>query len=427
MSRSLLLVLLIYTLIFIGLASLRGSMLVLAMPLIIYLASGLLQGPRGIDLRVRRHFDNERVQEGQPFEITVDITNQGSKLESVLLEETLPARLTLIDGSTKMITSLATNESVTLTYTVRARRGLYSLPGLRVNGSDYLNLYRASTEYPGKQQIFVLPAVEKLPSVAIRPQRTRVYSGQIPARKGGPGVEFFGVREYQPGDALRWVNHRASNRHEQTLFVNEFEQERAADVGLILDARTVTNLCVGGHSLLDYSVQAAATLADTFITQGNRVGLFIYGGAVDWTFPGYGKIQRERIMQSLARAKVEEHQVFQHLSYLPTKLFPIRSQLVLISPLRPEDIEDVIALRGRGYHLLVIAPDTVDFEQRLLGDSPEVSLATRIARIERVRLFRRLSQAGIRIFEWPVQMPFHQTAQRALSRVPHWYQGPGLI
>ena len=31
----------------------------------------------------------------------------------------------------------------------------------------------------------------------------------------------------------------------------------------------------------------------------NRVGLLVYGRFLDWTFPGYGKVQRERILLGL--------------------------------------------------------------------------------------------------------------------------------
>jgi uncharacterized protein (DUF58 family) len=66
---------------------------------------------------------------------------------------------------------------------------------------------------------------------------------------------------------------------------------------------------------------AAAALVDTFLTAGNRVGLLLYSQYLSWTFPGYGKIQRERILQALARAEVGDSQVFSDLMYLPARLF----------------------------------------------------------------------------------------------------------
>lgn len=424
MNRSRLLSLLIYALVILGFATLRGQLLVLAIPFMIYLGAGLSFRPGVIRLTAERTLSADRIIQGTPVTTTLSITNQGPPLERLLLEDLIPRGLEVIEGDARTLLALRTGETIEMTYALSGPRGYYRLPGVRATASDHLGLFRRQVELELSSHLFVLPRVYRLPQVAIRPRRTRVYAGLIPARRGGPGVEFFGVREYQLGDSLRWINHRASARYEQALFVNEFEQERAVDVGLILDTREVTNLYTQHYSLLEHGVEATATLADAFLNRGNRVGLFVYGGSVDWTFPNYGRVQRERILHALARARMQRSQVFEKLSYLPTRLFPIRSQLVLVSPLRLSDLDDLISLRARGYQLLIISPDPVSFEQRILGDSPQVKLAARIARLERAHLFHQLRQAGVRIFEWQIDRPFYQAARHALSRVPLWSRGP---
>ena len=356
--------------------------------------------------------------------VKLTVTNNGPNLENVLVENITPRGLEITEGEARTIAALETGQTIEIEYTISGQRGYYQLPNVRATARDQLGIFEKQIEIQLQNHLFILPQVYRLPMVAIRPRRTRVYSGLIPARKGGPGVEFFGVREYQPGDSPRWINHRASARYDQTLFVNQYEQERAVDVGLILDTRLVTNLYAKNHSLLEHTIRATATLADAFLTRGNRVGLFMYGGSVDWTFPGYGKYQRERILQALARARLQHSQIFEKLGFLPTRLFPIRSQLVLVSPLRPKDLDDLIRLRARGYQLLIISPDPVDFERKILGDNPRVALASRIARLERSYLFHQLGQAGARTFEWQVDTPFHRTARHALGRLPLWSRGP---
>lgn len=424
MERSRLISIVIYALVILGLGTLQGPLLVFAIPFIIYLGVGLFFRPQAMRLKARRVLSADRVAQGSPVTVNLSVTNEGPAIESLLLEDLIPGELEVIDGQARTIVALQTGETVHMEYTLRGRRGYYRLPGVRATARDHLGLFTKQTVLELHNRLFILPRVFRLPQVAIRPRRTRVYAGLIPARTGGPGVEFFGVREYQPGDSLRWINHRASAHYEHSLFVNEFVQERAVDVGLILDSRQATNLYIRDHSLLDYTVEATATLADAFLNRGNRVGLFIYGGSVDWTFPGYGKVQRERILQALAGARLQESQVFEKLNYLPTRLFPIRSQLVLVSPLRATDLLDLISLRARGYQLLIISPDPVDFEAKILQHSPYIDMAVRIARLERVQMFHQLRQAGVRVFEWRVDTPFHQTARYALSRAPLWSRGP---
>jgi uncharacterized protein (DUF58 family) len=416
MQRFSILYLLIYSLIFVGLASLNGGLLILAVPLLLYLAAGLLYRPQTIQLAVTRHLSANYISPDEPVEVTVSLTNEGQAIEVLYLADVIPAALTVSEGETAVLTPLAAGETVTLHYTVSGVRGDYRFSVVQVTVSDRLHLFTHQETIPAPGQLLILPEVIRLRQVNLRPRQTRVYSGQIPTQQGGPGVEFFGVREYQPGDPLRWVNSRATARHTQSIFINEFQQERMADIGLILDARQQSNVITAEGSLFEDGVRAAAALGAAFLNANNRVGLFIYGDKLDWTYPGYGKIQRQRILWALAQATPSDSQVFASLDHLPTRLFPARSQLVFISPLLPEDGDILIRLRARGYQLLIISPDPIVFEGKTFGSSAEMRLALRMAQLERALLLDQLRQADIQVLDWPVTMPFEEVAHRALNR-----------
>ena len=420
MRRPLLLSLLIYGLVLLGLASLRGELIALALPLVIYLGAALLDRPDPPRLAVARSLSSDRVMPNAPVVVTLAITNEGARLGEVLLEDVLPEGLRAVDGATSLLTSLAPGATVELRYTVAGARGLHRFADLRATARDRLGLFGARASLPAAAQLVVVPEVIRLRRVAIRPRRTRIYAGSVPARQGGPGVEFFGVREYQAGDPRRWISPRLTARRPDTLFVNEFEQERVTDVGLMLDARRPSDIRTPQGALFEHAVQATAALADALLTHGNRVGLLVYGSTLNWTLPGYGKVQRERILRALARAGQSSLPLFERLDYLPTRVFPARSQIVLISPLMPYDHEPLIRLRARGYQLLVISPDPVGFELAGLPDDPAVALAARLARLERALLLRRLWRAGVPVVEWSVDRPFQQVAEAALGRMPGW-------
>ncbi|MFZ5910947.1 MAG: DUF58 domain-containing protein, partial [Chloroflexota bacterium] len=262
------------------------------------------------------------------------------------------------------------------------------------------------------------PPLIRLKYVPIRTRSTRVFSGTIPARVGGPGVEFFGLREYQPGDPPRWINWRASARYGDELYANEFQQERVADVGIVLDGREKTNSFRDGRSLFEYSVLAVASLADAFLAQGNRVGLLHYGRYIDWTLPGYGKVQRERILQALAHAQPGGSPVFSGLEHIPVRFFPAHSQVVLVSPLDVDDLEVLVQLRARGYQVMVVSPDPVAFELGFLPGQPSVQLAARIVRMERSLALERLQRAGVQVLDWDVAQPFDLVVKRRLGPPP---------
>jgi uncharacterized protein (DUF58 family) len=428
-SRIILSGLLIFILILAGMTTFRGEVVVLAVPLVLYLLAGFFWGPDTLQLDIKRTISLERVAPGDPATISLEVTNHGASLENLLLEDILPAGLVTSEGHSRRLIRLMKGEVFTWSYEVRGRRGYYPLSHVRASARDLLGLVERAEKIPTRGQLFVLPAAPRVRRIAIRPRMTRVYAGSIPASLGGPGIEFFGVREYQPGDPQHWVNWRASARYSNSIFSNEFEQERVADVGLILDGRRKINELGGGRSIFEHSVQAATSLAEGFIAAGNRVGLLVYGKYINWTYPGYGKLQREKILHSLARADLGESEIFTGL-IIPKRLFPAYSQRVLVSPLESGDYEGLVRFKSAGYQLIVISPDPVSFELSFLPVSDAVNLAARIVRIEREILLHRLQRAGIQVVNWNTAQPFENVVQAALSRPPAWLRairsGSGL-
>ena len=432
MSRSLLLSLLSYALLLTGIVTVQGEFLALALPLVTYLIMGYLRAPDPIKLEANRHLSAERVSPNSDVNVTVTVTNLGSSLEEILLEDVLPDGLTIRSDPTSPTTPnrhmlrLAKGDSYTFAYTVSGPRGGYVFEGLEAQINEHLAISSSNVRVETKGRLFVLPPVTPVRNIAIRPRRTRVYAGMIPARAGGSGTEFFGVREYQPGDPPRSINWRASARYTDTLYANEYQQERVADVGIVLDGRLRTNEFARGHSLFEYSVRAAASLADALLNQGNRVGLLLYASYLGWTFPGYGKIQRERILHALANAKTGESQVFYDLEHIPTRLFPPESQIVFVSPLVEDDLKPLIQLRAQGYDVLVISPNPVKFELSYLPSSnSNINLAGRVVYIERQLLLQRLQRASVHVLDWDVKEPFDLLVKRRLGRLPIWLRAMG--
>jgi uncharacterized protein (DUF58 family) len=415
-----------YALLFLGLATLNGGMLVLAIPLVVLLGAAFLWGPETPQLKITRSLSAESVPPGTPVVVTLSVVNEGPALEEVTVEDAVPPMLEVIDGEPSALFFLPAGGEVEITYTVRGKRGAFEFQDVRVTAGEYLGVFRRRVTFLVLGRLFILPEILRMRQMAIRPLRTRAYAGPVPARQGGSGVAFYGVREYQPGDPLRWINWRVSARHRHRLFTNEFEQERVADVGLILDARGRSDVRGPEGTLFEHAVAATASLASSFLNDGNRVGLLVYGGFLDWTFPGYGKLQRKRIMEALARAETGESMVFESFDYLPTRFFPAKSQIVLVSPLCAGDPSMLIRLRARGYQVLVVSPDPVSFEARTLSAQPDVELAARIARLERALLLRKLRRAGIQVVDWQVERPFDRVVHASLDRTPQWFRAVGV-
>jgi uncharacterized protein (DUF58 family) len=427
LSRSLLLASITYLLLLTGIATVRGEFIALALPFVVYLLAGFLFTPEQLKLEATRHLSVERTSPYADVVVTVTVINRGSDIEEVLLEDVLPPDLTIRFGLCRHLVRLARGGSYTFAYTVSGPRGGYGFEFVRAKVNDHLAATSREVQIEAKGQLFVFPPVTRLRHVAIRPRRTRVYAGTIPARAGGTGTEFFGVREYHHGDSLRIINWRVSAHHaqEDMLYSNEFQQERVADVGIILDGRLRTNEFARGHSLFEYSVQAAAALTDALLSQGNRVSLLVYAAFLRWTLPGYGKMQRERILHSLAHARPGGSDIFSDLQHLPTRLFPSNSQIILVSPLHEDDLMPLVYLRARGYQVLVVSPNPVKFEISYLPKDRNVELAGRVIHMERTLLLQKVQRAGIQVLDWDVSEPFDLVVKRRLSRPPAWLRAVG--
>ncbi len=424
-----------YIFLLLGMVMFSGELLAYAVPLLVCLFAAFLQSPEKPSLQVTRTLSEACVTQDVPVDVVLTLRNAGKHIEECFVEDVAPDGLVLLKGDVRVATRLAPGEALTLTYTVSGKRGSYAFRHTHVMTSEHLGLFRRRALLDAPERLLVMPAQLRLRRVSIRPLQTRGYAGPVPARRGGPGVDFFDVREYQPGDPQRWINWRISARHTRSevdtrLFTTEFEQERVADVGLILDARRRNDCHVADRSLFDYSVSAAAALAGAFLSDGNRVGLLIYGRGLEWAFPGYGKVQRERILRALAQARTGDSLVFESLEYLPTRFFPAKSQVVLISPLCDDDPPMLARLRSRGYQVLVVSPDPVRFEaegiQAGATSSQELALALRLARLERQLLLRKLRNAGIPTVDWDVAAPFDQTVHATLGRLPLWFRALGV-
>ena len=425
MTRILLLGLLLFALLLGGLSTFNAGWLELAIPLAVYLLAGFLFAPERINLSVERRLDAERIAPGLPVTVELRITNHGPAIRELLLRDPLPDIITVTEGSATRLVSLKKGQTLHWTYTFSGRRGFCQFGSLQAMASDLFGLLSVRQNLPTGGQILILPMAPRVRRIAIRTRVTRVYSGMIPARQGGTGIDFFGVREYQPGDPQHAVNWRVSARHPQALFANEYEQERVADVGIILDARRRVNQLGKNLTIFDESILAAASLSDAFLSSGNRVGLLVYGQFINWTLPGYGKQQRERILHALARAVPGESQAFAGI-YIPGRLFPAKSQLVFISPLLEDDVQPLVRLRAQGYSLIVVSPNAVRFEAASLPPGETVRQAARILSLRRRITLQRLRHAGVQVVDWDVTHPFEQVVESALSRPPSFMRAIGV-
>lgn len=419
-----LLVALIIALLALGLMTMNGSLIALALPLIVYLGVAIHQRVEDVDLSIERSVEPERAPDGARVTVRTRIVNQGREIEEAQLLDLLPDGFQAVEGKTMVTACLSPGEELQLEYTTAVRRGQYKALATQVTALEGFGVFECTAVQPAPLGLVAYPRHPRLQKIKIHPPQTRGFAGPITARQGGSGVDFFTVRPYHPGDPRRMINWKVAARSRQQLFTNVFEQERVADVGIILDARLRADLHTAQDTLFEHSVFAAATLADGFLSDGNRVSLVVYGATVERVFPGYGRRQKDRILSAIAKAVPGHNFALESLAYLPTRFFPAGSQIVLISPLFNEDITILHLIRARGYALLLVSPDPISFA---LKDKIEPeNWGYRLAQAERHLLLQRALRAGAQVVNWQVDSPLISAVRNTLALQRVNLRGRGL-
>ncbi len=393
----------------------RGEILSAILPFLLHFLPAKRVKPQAAGLILRRIAEKNRVQAGEELTLRLDI-HCGPNPLALTIDELLPRGLEVVSGEASVLAALKAGETISLEYTLRCSRGIFPLPPPKCTIRPHWGLARinANTVLSDDSitEIVAVPRHINIKSLPISVRKTLVYAGLNPSRRGGDGVYFHDLREYQSGDSLRRIHWPSVARHPDQLITAEFEQERVSDIGIILDAREDSYRWLGYARHLEYGISMASAMAQLLLDMQNRVGLMVYGKYLNFTVPGYGKLQGERIRRSLAIAETGDHSVFKSLDNLPVNLFPQRSQLIFVSPLMPGDGDTLRRLKGRGYSVLVISPDCLSIDA-----AEENSSAAAIAALERRQLIHRLERWGVTVIDWNLNMTIEQTIVGASGRL----------
>lgn len=402
----------------VGLLAVESSILILAIPLLVYLLTAVAYAPGEQKIKVERSLSTDRVTEGMAVTVYLEIRNEGSRMDQLILPDLTGYDFEILSGDPCLAAQLNPGEQVSHEFAFEAKRGRYQFDRLPIATVDPFGLIAFQEEIAVKGELTVFPQITELKSIQIKPAQTKGFAGPISIRMSGSGVDFLGVRQYQLGDSLRRINWRASERHLNTLFTNEYEQERIADVGIILDARPHCDRTYRGRRMFEYGVHAAASLSKMFLDDGHSISMLIYSGVVTHIFPGYGKFQYERILETLATADTSFNFSREQLR-IPRRFLPPRGQLVYISPTPPADYETIQQFQELGYSVIVLSLDSLFFEEDTLTDlsSPEAQLASRFAYIERKLMLENLSRAGVLVESWQVDQAFLEIAERIRANI----------
>jgi uncharacterized protein (DUF58 family) len=204
----------------------------------------------------------DRVFEHEPITVMAELSNRG-RIPRFLITviDTLPEHMRAEQRPEFVLPALWPGETVKLAYQAyAAKRGVYTIGPLRVSVSDPFGIFQRFVPFHATGEAIVFPRPVELTEL----ETSDAVSD--PAQSGGErsqasesGMEFYGVRDYQPGDELRRIHWPATAHHNQ-LTVIEFERGASRSVTIILDVMKGTEFGAGADTTLETGVRAAASL-----------------------------------------------------------------------------------------------------------------------------------------------------------------------
>jgi len=230
-------------------------------------------------------------------------------------------------------------------------------------------------------------------------------------RRRGLGREFESLREYRDGDELRDVCWTATARRAK-LITRQYQIERSQAVCLVVDAGRLLRSRVGKLQKLDFSINAALTLAHVAQYSGDRVALLAYGRRVQQQLgPGRGSLHMRTLVEqlSLVHSEVAEGDHVRAARVL-LSMQKRRSLVVWITDLAetamtPEVIQAALQIARR--HLLLFISFSEPQVMELLARVPKNPLnmyrvmAAQEMSHRRELLLRRLREQGAFALEMP--------------------------
>ncbi len=365
-----------------------------------------------VKLKVERKSEKISIYENDEIWIELSIKNEGEPLNYLEIFDSLPAEIDIVEGSNHHVLRLGENEKKTIRYKIHcSRRGELEIGPIKLRYRDPLDLHVEEWTSYELMSIFVLPEIQNMRSVNVRPLYTKSWIGNIKSQRIGIGSEFFSLREYMPEDALKKINWKATARFLEPM-TNEFIGEKSGDVILIVDGNRKNIVGNTEKNTLDSTIRAAGTLASSILRDRNRVGLIILGDYLRWLYPASGREHFYKIMEELSGVTEGGEWELEDTKWILRGFFPKRSMIVFISPLLSKEIgKTLLDICMEEHNVMVISPDPLIIEKDIIEDHS--ALAEKLSQLDRDVILDKLTNYSL-VVDWNPNEPLEVSLKEVI-------------
>jgi uncharacterized protein (DUF58 family) len=240
-----------------------------------------------------------------------------------------------------------------MAHMIPRRRGILELHEIRLSCAFPFGFVNRIQYLEHTQKIVVYPRMGKLQRQVLQRAREAATLGTMNSATRGGHDEFYGLREYRPGDPMRSIHWRRTARTGQ-MVIRELTSNVTPQIIVVLDLH-------GSEQIADRTARAergielAASIIGHAFHENFAVGLLLPGvPSAELTEPRMGIDQRRKLLGTLAILALDRIQ--SRASALSRTLRKSNAQWVVISLSRPSEYD--IPLGGSATWLPLDDPES---------------------------------------------------------------------
>jgi len=274
------------------------------------------------------------------------------------------------------------------TTTICRERGRYQLGPITMRSSDPFGLFTMERKLTPTSNVVILPLTFNIRQFAL-PVGLLPGGDSLRRRTHYVTTNASGVRDYAPGDSFSRI-HWPSTARRDRMIVKEFELDPLADIWIVPDMSIFGHI-TGDYDAVksstassenlpkwmqqekftlpetteEYTVAAAASIAQYFIRKDRAVGMLAYGQSNELVQPDRGERQLTRILETLAVLRAQGQLPLDDMLHAEAHLFPRGTTVIVVSPTNLEKwATSARQLVRRGLRVVTILIDPESFGGR---------------------------------------------------------------
>ncbi|NJB81547.1 DUF58 domain-containing protein [Wenyingzhuangia aestuarii] len=245
----------------------------------------------------------EKLSNGDQNTINIQLKNNYPLDVFIEVIDELPAQFQIRDFS--IHTKLRAQSSKTLSYDlVPTERGAYHFGHTHVFVHSILNMVTKKYVLGQETVTKTYPSFLKLKQFDLKTINSLSSAyGIKKVRRIGNSFEFEQIKEYVQGDNIKDINWKATAKKNQ-LMVNQFVDEKAQNIYMLIDRGRTMKMPFNGLSLLDYAINASLIVSNVVIQKQDKAGLFSFSKNInDYVSAERRNHQLGMILESLYNVK----------------------------------------------------------------------------------------------------------------------------